>query len=154
MAAAHSSRWGIRTTGYLPRRPESPIRRRMMSATTGSSNTGNTCTCTTWRRLQFAPSLPSRIHLARSRLADGGRPGTWYKYYQGTFTQPGLGGLSTPIDPAGHLNRSWVSYNTYLNSYLGFGELIDHLGYDERRCRVWSDDIARWLSKDGPRRIT
>lgn len=69
------------------------------------------------------PHYPPRIHLARSSVADGGRPGTWYKSYRGVFSEPGLGGLSTPIDPAGNLNRSWVSYNTYLNTYLGFGEM-------------------------------
>jgi hypothetical protein len=39
----------------------------------------------------------AQICLARGRIADGGRPGTWRKYYQGTFSQPGLGGRDTPV---------------------------------------------------------
>ncbi len=41
------------------------------------------------------------------------------KYYNGSFSQPGLGGLSSPLEP-GNPNTRWssVSYNSYLNQYV------------------------------------
>ncbi len=38
-----------------------------------------------------------QICLARSRLADRGRPGSWRKYHDGRFESPGLGGPDTPV---------------------------------------------------------
>jgi hypothetical protein len=38
-----------------------------------------------------------QICLARSRLDDRGRPGTWRKYHEGRFESPGLGGPDTPV---------------------------------------------------------
>ena len=61
-----------------------------------------------------------KIHLARSRVSDGGKPGTWYKWYNGSFSQPGLGGESTAIASGSVLGRAWVSYNSYLREYIGF----------------------------------
>ena len=47
-------------------------------------------------------------HVARSAVADHGRPGTWWKYYDpagdggtnGTWSEPGLGGRSSSLFPA------------------------------------------------------
>lgn len=49
-----------------------------------------------------------------------GRPGTWYKYYNGEFNQPGLGGESSPIPglasvPGGNPS---VHYNSYLERFV------------------------------------
>ncbi len=38
-----------------------------------------------------------QICLARSPLSSNGRPGTWEKYHEGTFGEPGLGGRDTPV---------------------------------------------------------
>jgi len=62
------------------------------------------------------------IGVARSRVEDGGRPGTWFKYYNGGFTEPGLGGRATLI-VGGRVPGDWaafpsVSFNSYLNQYL------------------------------------
>jgi hypothetical protein len=35
--------------------------------------------------------------VARSSVNDQGRPGTWYKYYNGGWTQAGLGGVASPL---------------------------------------------------------
>lgn len=61
-----------------------------------------------------------QIHLAHSHISDGGRPGTWQKYFNGTFSQPGVHGESSPIAVWDDLATSWVSFNTYLNRYVGF----------------------------------
>lgn len=49
-----------------------------------------------------------------------GKPGTWYKYYNGEFSQPGLRGSSTAIPglksvPGGNPS---VHYNTYLDRFV------------------------------------
>ena len=66
-----------------------------------------------------------------------GKPDTWYKYYNGEFNQPGLGGESSPIpglksipggNPSVHYNsylerfvmvwHSWVSTSIYISSSI------------------------------------
>ncbi|HIA65858.1 TPA: hypothetical protein EYN98_07320 [Candidatus Poribacteria bacterium] len=47
-------------------------------------------------------------------------PGSWFKYYQGGFTEPGLGGKESPIEglkshPGGNPS---VHFNTYLKRWL------------------------------------
>jgi hypothetical protein len=49
-----------------------------------------------------------------------GRPGTWFKYYEGDFTQPGIDGESTQIESlmsAQGANPS-VHYNTFLEMWI------------------------------------
>lgn len=56
-----------------------------------------------------------QTYAARSALIDQGRPGTWWKYYQGAWTQPGIGGQQSPLSG---VNGTAFSYNTYLGAYL------------------------------------
>lgn len=56
-------------------------------------------------------------HVARSPVSVQGKPGTWYKYFNGSFSEPGLGGRSTPINTLNSYGN-FVSYNSYLNRYL------------------------------------
>jgi hypothetical protein len=76
-----------------------------------------------------SPSGPFRgIHrlcLARAPIASDGAVGTWMKYYQKSFSEPGLGGLcDAPIPPppakSGITFESNpdISFNTALNAYL------------------------------------
>lgn len=57
--------------------------------------------------LYFVAARDYQVRLARSLVTDGGKPGTWWKYFRpspgtsGGFTEPGLGGQSSPIDPSG-----------------------------------------------------
>jgi hypothetical protein len=37
------------------------------------------------------------VHVARAPVASDGAPGTWLKFHDGGFTEPGLGGGSTPV---------------------------------------------------------
>lgn len=49
--------------------------------------------------LSQMPKQPARICVARSRIADGGRPKTWKKFHKGAFSEEGLGGLESGIIP-------------------------------------------------------
>jgi len=61
-------------------------------------------------------------HNIRMAISDDpdGRPGTWYKYYQGTFSEKGLGGKSTPLAGLSDVPGSnpSVHYNTYLKLWI------------------------------------
>jgi len=73
------------------------------------------------------PQEEQGIAVARSRFEDRGQPGTVYKYFQGEFSEPGMGGSVTPVFG---VDRSWantdvdalwgpsVHWNTYLNAYV------------------------------------
>lgn len=39
--------------------------------------------------------------VARASVASGGTPGNWTKYYNGSFSQPGLGGNASPLPVVG-----------------------------------------------------
>ena len=66
-------------------------------------------------------------HVARSAVADHGRPGTWWKYYDpagdggtnGTWTEPGLGGRSSCPFPAdsNHYGRE-LTWNDGMNRFM------------------------------------
>jgi len=66
---------------------------------------------------------PPTIQVARAPLSGDGAPGTWTKYYQGSFdTQPGLGGLGDAVVPSGGgctlPGEPWPAYSTYLSAYV------------------------------------
>jgi hypothetical protein len=69
--------------------------------------------------------VPDVSYIARAPLASGLKPGSWGKWYRGGFSQPGIGGKSTPVldRPAPAGKTVWaanddVSYNSYLKQYL------------------------------------
>ena len=62
--------------------------------------------------------------IARASIASDGTAGSWQKYYQGSFSTPGLGGLFTPLDlvldptAPSDQRQPHLSFNTYLNQYI------------------------------------
>ena len=69
-------------------------------------------------------------------------PGTWKKYYNGAFTQPGLGGLQTPVPGlTGHpgANPS-VHFNTHLKKWV----MVWHTWNDTGLWLSISDDLLNW----------
>jgi hypothetical protein len=76
------------------------------------------------------PAVPG-ICMARSPVAEGGKPGTWKKYYRGTFSEPGIGGKETPI-----LAPPFLSYGSsdpsvqYVESLKGFVMMHTQCGPD------------------------
>jgi hypothetical protein len=66
---------------------------------------------------------PPTLQVARAPVAGDAGAGTWTKYYHGAFgSQPGLGGLGSPVVPSvSGLTRPaqpWPVFSTYLNAYL------------------------------------
>jgi hypothetical protein len=61
-----------------------------------------------------------RIHLAMSPADASGKPTKWWKYYNGAFTEPGIGGKSTPLKclDTKHGTLPSVIWNTYLNRWV------------------------------------
>jgi hypothetical protein len=57
--------------------------------------------------------------MAMSEDADG-RPGTWEKWFEGAFTEPGIGGRATPIPQlSGHRGGNpSVLWNTFLKRWV------------------------------------
>ena len=80
-----------------------------------------------FRTARGAQPGESGIHIARSKVSDRGKPGTWKKYYCtspviGTpvcsWSQPGIGGKSTPIGGLSEKAR-YVVWNSTLNRWIG-----------------------------------
>ena len=96
--------------------------------------------------LYFVPSRDWQLRLARSHIDDGGLPGTWYKYYNGSFGEPGIGGESSPLDPTGALTRSWISFNTYHNVYIGFSYVFRNGEFAGFGFTMSPDGITDWAA--------
>jgi hypothetical protein len=83
------------------------------------------------------------IQLARATIESDGKPGSWFKYNNGTFSEPGLGGKSTGIGPwSPEFSCTWqpsVSFNRYLNRYL-----MTCLGGDYMWNVITSADGITW----------
>jgi hypothetical protein len=66
----------------------------------------------------------SHIQVARSPVDSDGAAGTWTKYHNGSWSQPGILGLASDIVTTGPGTgctrpvQTWVCFNTYLNAYV------------------------------------
>jgi hypothetical protein len=88
---------------------------------------------------------PDQTHVARAPVTDDAKPGSWKKWYDGVFSQPGIGGKSTPVmSLAAPASRTvWAangigSYNTYLHAYLNVFQTAIGFYY------ATSPDLLRW----------
>ena len=90
----------------------------------------------TWYYDRSTDRLPATARCAMSDVLAG-RTDKWFKYYNGSFSEPGLGGNFTPLNTGMVGSHSSVSYNTYLNKFVcAFGWLNQSL--------VFSDDGITW----------
>jgi hypothetical protein len=75
------------------------------------------------------PEFPSVVQIARAPVASDGAPGTWMKFYNGTWSEPGLAGLADTLFgsvPGADTDTSvctrpvqmWPVWSTYLNAYV------------------------------------
>ena len=88
------------------------------------------------------------LHVAMSREHDG-KPGTWKKYFDGKFEEPGLGGRQTPIpgleDHAG--GNPSVHFNTFLDRWVMVWATWDQSSPHPNS--IWmstSSDLQKWAS--------
>jgi hypothetical protein len=81
-------------------------------------------------------TLNWHIEVARSPVGQGG-PGTWSKYYGGSFSQPGLGGQASALSGIGF---SWVSWLDPASAIVG-------LQYISGMAGSW--DVGFTFSADG-----
>ena len=70
------------------------------------------------------PEAPSVIQVARAPVATDGAPGSWTKYYNGAWGEPGLAGRGAAIVATGKGSgctrpvQVWPAFSTYLNAYV------------------------------------
>lgn len=97
----------------------------------------------------YAPSVgypdqnqKHEIQVARAPLSSDGAPGTWLKYYNGSFSQPGLGGLGSPVIqyPEYWCGQPWPAYSTYLKEYV-LVYICEHGWYFST-----STDLVNWTA--------
>ncbi len=56
-----------------------------------------------------------QICMARSPISERGNPGTWKKWYEGDFREPGLGGRETPVlSLSNEGSDAWAPYVKYV----------------------------------------
>jgi hypothetical protein len=101
------------------------------------------------------------VFVARSPMSEKGMPGTWMKFYEGSFSQPGNRGLDTVIfnveceDPDkkpgtpeytdNKVGQANVVYNSYLGKYI----MSSSSKMEETETRgtlilALSDDLVHW----------
>jgi hypothetical protein len=68
----------------------------------------------TWPKPGVKAPYFFRHHVARCRISDKMAPGKWQKFYNGSWSEPGLGGKASDV------NGYYVMYNTYLKKYISF----------------------------------
>jgi len=89
-----------------------------------------------------APLFPeSDIHLARSPISSDGAPGSWQKYFQGKFDEPGIDGNSEPVIRGPSSTGFWagfpsVSFNVFLDAYLAVFVSADGFYYSTSWDRI------------------
>ncbi|WP_242094158.1 T9SS type A sorting domain-containing protein [Aestuariivivens sediminicola] len=70
-----------------------------------------------------------------------GAPGTWMKWYNGSFSQPGIGGFHSPID--GLSGRPGANPSVHWNTYLEKFIIVFH-GWNEKLYISASEDGEVW----------
>jgi len=69
-------------------------------------------------------------------------PGTWRKYYNGAYTQPGLGGLQTPVP--GLTAYPGANPSVHFNTHLKKWVMVWHRWNDSGLWLATSDDLLNW----------
>ena len=101
---------------------------------------GDNCAVWDWKNGRWAMLFQhSSLRLAVSRDPGGG-PGTWFKYHEGAFEEPGLGGRSTPLAGLpGGANPS-VHWNTHLQKWV-----MVYAGWNPAEVLITaSEDLVHW----------
>jgi hypothetical protein len=100
----------------------------------------------TWPKARSSADRFLRHCVARCAIADKMAPGKWWKFYDGVWNQPGLGGK------ASYVNGYCVTYNSYLKKYLSFNYLSGISFCDNLSKQQWSPSFrlgSFWGSNHG-----
>jgi len=94
-----------------------------------------------------------QICLARSPITSEGAPGSWMKYREGAFSEPGLGGKDTPVmevHPAADAVFPSVSYSAALGKYVMVFNILYYADFEEGHpakggiFAAFSTDLIHW----------
>lgn len=101
------------------------------------------------------PDQSCYITVSRSEIASGLGPGTWWRYYQGAWSQPGIGGLGSDMwgEPPGQDNCmagipsvSWnPTYKLWLAVFVtfnGFAYASSPDGLNWSRARMFMNGVT------------
>jgi hypothetical protein len=102
----------------------------------------------------------AQIFMARADVSSNPPlPGNWYKYYNGSFLQPGIRGLDSPVVTYIDKNYSnsgdpFVTYSQYLDKYImmycvddWFARNNGEFGYSGIYI-AYSDDAVHWYNHE------
>lgn len=92
------------------------------------------------------------IGMARCSIDSGGKPGSWKKYYNGRFEEPGLGGLESPVvkPPSAFPSDVFAPHVTYLPTAKKYVMTCNVMAYSDHEKQVASlGGIYYALSDDG-----
>lgn len=93
-----------------------------------------------------------QICLARSPVESAGAPGSWRKYYEGNFTEPGLGGKDTPVLAGGrHEADAIFPHVTWVKELQQYVMLFNLVNYRENTSTNAPTQSGIWaaVSRDG-----
>lgn len=94
----------------------------------------------------------ARIGMARCRIADGAKPGTWYKYHDGEFKEKGLGGNESAVvdPPAAFPSEVGAPHVTYLPEWKKYVMVCNVGAYaDFEKKKAEKGGIFFCVSDDG-----
>jgi hypothetical protein len=80
-----------------------------------------------------SPAMPFMAYrVARCAIADKMAPGKWWRFYNGAWNEPGVGGK------ASYVNAYEVSYNSYLHKYIAFNYVSGISTCDDLSKQDWT----------------
>lgn len=100
------------------------------------------------------PVSEQGIGIARSAFKDRGGPGTVYKYLDGAWSEPGLGGRARALFPSGtgwhgpYIEAFWgpsVHWNEYLHMYVALLNRTGGQNWEQEGVYItFSEDLLDW----------
>ena len=88
-----------------------------------------------------------QIYVARASVDSKGMPGTWKKYFAGSFSEPGNMGKETAILEDGV--EPCVAYDTFLNKYIMTTYRRSYADTKRGACQIsFSNDLVRWTNPE------
>ncbi|MHB9033501.1 MAG: hypothetical protein ACYC6L_10675 [Anaerolineae bacterium] len=84
---------------------------------------------------QGGPGFESMVYAARAPIASNGRPGSWVKFYNESFSEPGNMGRETPVCGR-QACEPCVVYSTYLKQFMlaSYNDKLWHEG--QGACQI------------------